>query len=45
MLCELEEGSRVIVFANTKRRVEKLSKDFSQFGTCAIHGDKRQASP
>jgi len=41
-LCELEEGSRVIVFANTKRRVEKLSKDFSEFGTCAIHGDKRQ---
>ena len=42
LLCELKEGSRVIVFANTKRRVEKLSKDFVEFGTCAIHGDKQQ---
>ena len=42
LLCELEEGSRVIVFANTKRRVDNLAKTFSEFGTCAIHGDKQQ---
>jgi len=42
-LCELEAGSRVIVFANTKRRVEMVAKTFAEFGTCAIHGDKPQA--
>jgi superfamily II DNA/RNA helicase len=31
------------VFANTKRRVDNLAKTFSEFGTCAIHGDKQQA--
>ena len=41
-LCELEAGSRVIVFANTKRRVEMLAKTFEYYGTCAIHGDKQQ---
>ena len=41
-LCELEEGSRVIVFANTKRRVDNLAKTFHEFGTCSIHGDKQQ---
>jgi superfamily II DNA/RNA helicase len=43
-LCALPEGSRVVVFANTKRRVENLSKTFYNegFGTCAIHGDKKQ---
>ena len=41
-LCELAEGSRVIVFANTKRRVDNLAKTFHEFGTCAIHGDKPQ---
>jgi len=41
-LCELEEGARVIVFANTKRRVDNLAKTFAEFGTCAIHGDKQQ---
>lgn len=42
LLCELQEGSRVIVFANTKRRVDNLAKTFHEFGTCAIHGDKPQ---
>uniref|UniRef100_A0A7S0L8H5 Helicase C-terminal domain-containing protein n=1 Tax=Coccolithus braarudii TaxID=221442 RepID=A0A7S0L8H5_9EUKA len=41
-LCELAEGSRVIVFANTKRRVENIARDFAEFGTCSVHGDKRQ---
>jgi superfamily II DNA/RNA helicase len=44
ILTELKEGSRVIAFANTKRRVEMLSKVFWDhgFGTCAVHGDKPQ---
>ena len=42
LLSELEEGSRVIVFANTKRRVDNLAKTFYDFGTCAIHGDRSQ---
>ena len=42
LLSELAEGSRVIVFANTKRRVDNLAKTFGDFGTCAIHGDKQQ---
>jgi len=42
VLCELEEGSRVIVFANTKRRVDNLAKTFWEFGTCSVHGDKQQ---
>jgi superfamily II DNA/RNA helicase len=41
-LSELAEGSRVIVFANTKRRVDNLAKTFCDFGTCSIHGDKPQ---
>ncbi|KAL1519911.1 hypothetical protein AB1Y20_023400 [Prymnesium parvum] len=45
LLCELEEGSRVIAFANTKRRCEHLATLFwnEGFGSCAIHGDKPQA--
>ena len=41
----LEENSRVIAFANTKRRCEHLAKLFwdSGFGSSAIHGDKTQA--
>jgi len=44
-LCELSEGSRVICFANTKRRVDMLEKVFWKdgFGTCGVHGDKQQA--
>ena len=43
-LCELKEGSRVVAFANTKRRAETLAKTFGNhgFGTCAVHGDKPQ---
>ena len=43
-LCELKEGSRVVAFANTKRRAETLAKTFWNhgFGTCAVHGDKPQ---
>ena len=41
-LGELAEGSRVIVFANTKRRVDMLAKNFSDFGTVSVHGDKEQ---
>jgi len=41
-LSEVEAGSRVIVFATTKRRVDNLAKTFADFGTCAIHGDKQQ---
>lgn len=42
LLSELEEGARVIVFANTKRRVDNLARIFADFGTCALHGDKSQ---
>jgi superfamily II DNA/RNA helicase len=44
ILCELPEGSRVVAFANTKRRVENLAKTFWEFGfgTVSVHGDKRQ---
>ena len=42
ILCELAEGSRVVVFANTKRRVDVGAKTFASFGTVAIHGDKSQ---
>ena len=44
-LCDLAEGSRVICFANTKRRVDMLEKVFWKdgFGTCGVHGDKQQA--
>ena len=45
LLSALPEGARVVAFANTKRRVEMLSKTFWDFGfgTCAVHGDKRQS--
>tara|TARA_B110001452_G_scaffold190888_1_gene161070 strand:- start:313 stop:2157 length:1845 start_codon:yes stop_codon:yes gene_type:complete len=45
LLCELAEGSRVICFANTKRRVDHLEKAFWKdgFGSCSVHGDKQQA--
>ena len=45
LLCTLDEGSRVIAFANTKRRCEHLAKTFwdEGFGSVAIHGDKPQA--
>lgn len=45
LICEFPDESRVVVFANTKRRVENLSKTFSAegFGTVSVHGDKTQA--
>ncbi len=42
LLCGFKDDSRVVVFANTKRRVEMLAKVFYEFGTCAVHGDKNQ---
>lgn len=45
LLCGLPEGDhRVVIFANTKRRVEMLEKLFWKegFGTCGLHGDKSQ---
>jgi len=45
LICEFPDDSRVVVFANTKRRVENLSKTFAAegFGTVSVHGDKTQA--
>ena len=41
-LSGLDEASRVVVFANTKRRVDVCARTFGAFGSVAIHGDKRQ---
>jgi superfamily II DNA/RNA helicase len=40
----LKEDTKVIVFANTKRRIDKLEKEVRKFGwSCiAMHGDKTQ---
>ena len=45
LICEFPDDSRVVIFANTKRRVENLAKTFSAegFGTVSVHGDKSQA--
>ena len=42
LLQTLGEGARVVVFANTKRRVDVCARNFAEFGTVAIHGDKQQ---
>lgn len=44
LLISLDENSSVVVFANTKRRVDYISKAFwdEGFTTCAVHGDKAQ---
>jgi len=42
ILENLKEGSRVVCFANTKRRVDVCQRNFVDFGSVAIHGDKRQ---
>jgi len=44
MLCKMDEKASVVVFANTKRRVDYVAKLFWQegFSTCAVHGDKQQ---
>jgi superfamily II DNA/RNA helicase len=43
-LCALDEKASVVIFANTKRRVDFIAKVFWQegFSTCAVHGDKPQ---
>ena len=38
----LSEEARVVVFANTKRRVDVCARNFAEFGTVAVHGDKQQ---
>ena len=40
----LDEKASVVIFANTKRRVDFVAKLFWQegFSTCAVHGDKPQ---
>ena len=40
----LPENSRMVIFANTKRRVDYLQRLFwaEGLGTCGIHGDKKQ---
>ena len=40
----LPESARVVIFANTKRRVDYLEKGLwgEGLGTCSIHGDKQQ---
>jgi len=44
ILCNLDEKSSVVIFANTKRRVDYVANAFWQegFTTCAVHGDKAQ---
>mmetsp|Transcript_22541 Transcript_22541/g.40674 ORF Transcript_22541/g.40674 Transcript_22541/m.40674 type:complete len:494 (-) Transcript_22541:33-1514(-) len=44
ILCALDEKASVVIFANTKRRVDFVAKLFWQegFSTCAVHGDKPQ---
>mmetsp|Transcript_25123 Transcript_25123/g.58851 ORF Transcript_25123/g.58851 Transcript_25123/m.58851 type:complete len:515 (-) Transcript_25123:124-1668(-) len=44
ILCKLDEKASVVIFANTKRRVDYVAKLFWQegFSTCAVHGDKQQ---
>ena len=45
ILQDLPETARVVIFANTKRRVDYLQKALwdEGLGTCSIHGDKQQA--
>mmetsp|Transcript_13383 Transcript_13383/g.25578 ORF Transcript_13383/g.25578 Transcript_13383/m.25578 type:complete len:496 (-) Transcript_13383:134-1621(-) len=45
LLEEFPEGSKVVAFGNTKRRVDHLAKACwnAGFGASAIHGDKTQA--
>lgn len=44
LLCGLEDSASVVIFANTKRRVDYVAKAFWQegFSTVAVHGDKPQ---
>jgi superfamily II DNA/RNA helicase len=44
LLCSLDDKASVVVFANTKRRVDYIADIFWKegFSTCAVHGDKPQ---
>eukprot|EP00536_Pseudo-nitzschia_multiseries_P015458 jgi/Psemu1/320867/estExt_fgenesh1_pm.C_8900005 len=45
LLCTLDfDKASVVIFANTKRRVDYVAKLFWQegFATCAVHGDRQQ---
>lgn len=44
LLCGLGDSASVVIFANTKRRVDFVAKTFWQegFATVAVHGDKQQ---
>lgn len=44
LLCGLEDTASVVIFANTKRRVDYVAKAFwdEGFATVAVHGDKPQ---
>lgn len=44
LLCAMDESASVVIFANTKRRVDMVAKVFWKegFTTCAVHGDKAQ---
>merc|ERR1712226_1790289 len=47
LLCSLDEKlASVVVFANTKRRVDYVAKLFwdEGFATCAVHGDNNNMS-
>jgi len=45
IISDLDESAKVIVFANTKRRIDKLHKAVREFNWTAVamHGDKTQA--
>jgi superfamily II DNA/RNA helicase len=44
LLCSVGDQASLVIFANTKRRVDYIANIFWQegFSTCAIHGDKPQ---
>mmetsp|Transcript_2064 Transcript_2064/g.4467 ORF Transcript_2064/g.4467 Transcript_2064/m.4467 type:complete len:487 (+) Transcript_2064:244-1704(+) len=44
LLCGMDDSASVVIFANTKRRVDFVAKTFWQegFSTVAVHGDKPQ---
>ena len=44
ILQDFPDSARVVIFANTKRRVDYLQKALwdEGLGTCSIHGDKQQ---
>ena len=44
ILCEMDPAASLVIFANTKRRVDYVAKAFwdEGFATVAVHGDKPQ---